>query len=299
MQSAAELVKWKRAVKVHLEPTAMPVKVRCSQCEKVLNAPDRARGKAIKCPECGKAVRVPIAKPVKKVVAPPPPSSSMMIANLDLDRMEDTQTRICPKCGVEVSVEDVECPECHVNLETGSLSEQNRAEMSRKGPNPKLYYKEFVRDGLEFWKKEKRLSFRLTTLWTGFSIVFVACAFMSLWAIKPLVRDFWIFLGTIALLIPPGLTWNLHTTIIDATMRKKKKLGKYSFDKFLGAALGLKLIFWFLDIAAPVHILAIVFAVLAARGCLWRSSWPSHWRGPPSSSRPCCSPWRWCTCRCR
>ncbi len=223
-------------------------------------------GKAIKCPECGKAVRVPIAKPVKKVVAPPPPSSSMMIANLDLDRMEDTQTRICPKCGVEVSVEDVECPECHVNLETGSLSEQNRAEMSRKGPNPKLYYKEFVRDGLEFWKKEKRLSFRLTTLWTGFSIVFVACAFMSLWAIKPLVRDFWIFLGTIALLIPPGLTWNLHTTIIDATMRKKKKLGKYSFDKFLGAALGLKLIFWFLDIAAPVHILAIVFAVLAARG---------------------------------
>jgi hypothetical protein len=73
-------------------------------------------------------------------------------------------------------------------------------------------------------------------------------------------------LGTISFLVPPGLTWNLHTTIIDATMRKKKKLGKYSFDKFLGAALGLKLIFWFLDIAAPVHLAAIVFFVLYARG---------------------------------
>lgn len=243
----------------------MPVKVRCPQCEKVLNAPDRARGKAIKCPECGKTVRVPVARPVKKVAAPPP-SSSMMIANLDLDRMEDTETRICPKCGVEVGLEEIECPECHVNLETGSLSEQKRAELSRKGPDPKLYYKEFVRDGLEFWKKEKRLSFRLATLWTAFSVFFLACAFMSLWSVKPLVRAFWIFLGTISFLVPPGLTWNLHTTIIDATMRKKKKLGKYSFDKFLGAALGLKLIFWFLDIAAPVHLAAIVFFVLYTRG---------------------------------
>src|SRR5579864_2272543 len=129
----------------------MPVKVRCSQCERVLNAPDRARGKAIKCPECGTAVRVPAAKQQPKKVAAPPPSSSMLIANLDLDRLEDTETRICPKCGADVSFEDVECPQCHVNLETGALSEQRQAELGRKGPNPKLYYKEFLRDGWEFW----------------------------------------------------------------------------------------------------------------------------------------------------
>jgi hypothetical protein len=243
----------------------MPVKVRCAECEKVLNAPDRARGKAIKCPGCGSAVRVPIAKPAKKMAAPPP-SSSMMIANLDLDRIEDTETRICPKCGVEVSPEDIECPKCHVNLETGLLSEQKKAELSRKGPNPKLYYKEFVKDGLEFWKKEKRLSFRLTTLFLLFTLDFIFCAFMSIYCVKPLLRAFWLFLGAINLLIPPGLAWNLHTTIIDATMRKKKKIGKYSFDKFLGAALGLKLIFWFFEIAAPLHIAAIVFLFFGVRG---------------------------------
>ncbi|HEX4070183.1 MAG TPA: hypothetical protein VHX68_03410 [Planctomycetaceae bacterium] len=210
-------------------------------------------------------MRVPIAKPAKKVAAPPP-SSSMMLANLDLDRIEDTETRICPKCGVEVTPEDVECPECHVNLQTGILSDQKKIELSRKGPNPKLYYKEFVRDGFDFWKREKRLSFRLAAFWTLFCLIFAACGFMSMWCIKPLLRDFWMFLGTISLLIPPGLTWNLHTTIIDATMRKKKTLGKYTHDKFLGAALGLKLIFWFLDIAAPVHIAAVVFLVLGVRG---------------------------------
>lgn len=253
----------------------MPVKVRCPECEKVLNAPDRARGKAIKCPDCGKAVRVPVAKPTNakpaqtnpaKKVSAPPPSSSMMIANLDLERIEDRETRICPKCGVEVEAEDIECPECHVNLETGVLSDEKKAELSRKGPNPKLYYKEFVKDGVEFWKREKRLSIRLTTSWILFSTLFVLCMFMSVWSIKPLVRYLWIFLGSVNLLIPPGLTWHLHTTIIDATMRKKKKIGKYSFDRFLGAALGLKLIFWFLDIAAPVHLVAIVFFVLASRG---------------------------------
>jgi hypothetical protein len=248
----------------------MPVKVRCPECEKVLNAPDRARGKAIKCSQCGSAVRVPVgkaaaAKPAKKVAAPPP-SSSMMIANLDLDRLEDTQTRICPKCGVEVGPEDIECPECHVILETGLLSDEKKADLSRKGPNPKLYYKEFFKDGKEFWKTEKRLSFRLATSWIVFSSLSVCSMFLSLWAIKPLVRDFWMFLATITLLIPPGLTWSLHITIIDATMRKKKKLGKYTFDKFLGAAVALKLITWFLDIAAPIHIAAIVFLVLASRG---------------------------------
>ena len=37
----------------------MPVKVRCPTCEKVLNAPETARGKAIKCPGCETKVKVP------------------------------------------------------------------------------------------------------------------------------------------------------------------------------------------------------------------------------------------------
>ena len=98
---------------------------------------------------------------------------------------------------------------------------------------------------------------------------------------------------TVTILMPPGLAWNLHTTIIDATLRKKKKLPKYHFDKLLGTALGFKFILWFLDVAAPLHILAVVFLF-----CIFRS-WRSDSKGPPSFSPRCCFPWRCRTCRCR
>jgi hypothetical protein len=258
----------------------MPVKVRCPGCERVLNAPDRARGKAVKCPDCGKAVRVPAepaAKPERaakaertaKKVAAPPPSSSMLIANLDLDKIEDAHTRICPKCSAEVSAEDIECPECHVNLETGLLSSERQADLTRKGPNPKQYYKEFVSDGISFWKKHKTISSQLAFRSAVLTAMAVLCLTLAVWCVKPLAQDFWLLLCVFLLLIPPGLAWALHVTIIEATMRKKKKLDKYHFDNFLGAALGLKLIFWFLWIALPLHVLAAIFyGLYALRGLL-------------------------------
>src|ERR1700733_7707750 len=242
----------------------MPVKVRCSECERVVNAPDRARGKAVKCPQCGKAIRVPAEKaaPAAKKAAARPPSSSMIIANLDLDRLEDEQTRICPKCGAEVSAEATERPECQVNLVPGLLSRELQADRDRKGPNPKKYYQEFFSDSLEFWRKNRRLSISLSINSVIFTSVTALCLFCAIYFTKPLVKDFWWFLATIAVMITPGLAWNLHTTIIDATLRKKKKLAKYHFEKLLGAALGFKFLFWFLDVAAPLHILALVFLLL-------------------------------------
>src|SRR5690348_3791792 len=52
--------------------TSMPVKVRCSGCQKVLNAPERARGKAIKCPDCATVIKVPAEKQVATKAAAPP-----------------------------------------------------------------------------------------------------------------------------------------------------------------------------------------------------------------------------------
>ncbi|HEV8003896.1 MAG TPA: hypothetical protein VGP63_28780 [Planctomycetaceae bacterium] len=242
----------------------MPVKVRCSECERVVNAPDRARGKAVKCPQCGKPIRVPVgtAAAAGKKAAAPPPSSSAMIANLDLDRLEDAQTRICPKCSAEVGAEDIECPECGITLATGLLSAKQQADRNRKGPDPRKYYGEFFSDSFEFWKKNKKLSIGLCVNCLMFTTLAMFCLFMSLWSAKPLVRVFWWFIMTITILMPPGLAWNLHTKIIDATLRKKKKLPKYHFDKLLGTALGFKFILWFLDVAAPLHILALVFLFL-------------------------------------
>ena len=91
----------------------MPVKVRCPECQKVLQAPDAARGKAIKCPECAARVPVPAgdaaespAKPKKPAAkAPPaaPPKKKVQDAEdfllkADLDRSVDHDTKVCPKC---------------------------------------------------------------------------------------------------------------------------------------------------------------------------------------------------------
>jgi predicted RNA-binding Zn-ribbon protein involved in translation (DUF1610 family) len=245
----------------------MPVKVRCSECQRVINAPDRARGKAVKCPQCGHPIRIPAEKaapatPGAKKSAAPPPSGSMVIANLNLEQLEDVQTRICPKCGEEVSAEDTECPHCHVNLVTGMLSPEQQAERDRKGPNPKKYYGEFFSDSFEFWKKNKKLSIRLSVNCTVFATVAAFCALAAIWCTKPLVKDFWWFLTVVTVMIPPGLAWDLHTKIIDATLRKKKKLAKHHFEKLLGSALGFKFLFWFLDVGAPFHLLALIFLLL-------------------------------------
>jgi hypothetical protein len=233
----------------------------------VINAPDRARGKAVKCPDCGTAVRVPAAAaapmaPAGKKAGARPPSSSQMIANLDLDGLEDTQSRICPKCGADVAQEDIECPECGVNLVTGTLSAKAQKERDRKGPNPKEYYTEFFSDSFEFWKKNKNLSIGLARNCAVFAMLGACDVSIGIWCSRPLARIFWWFMATVNFLAPPGLAWNLHTTIIDATLRKKKKLPKYHFDKLLGTALGLKLILWFLDVAAPLHIIAVVCLIL-------------------------------------
>jgi hypothetical protein len=245
----------------------MPVKVRCSECKHVVNAPDRARGKAVKCPQCGHAIRVPAEKaapaaPGAKKVGAPPPSGSMMIANLDLEHLEDAQTRICPKCGAEVSAEDIECPECQVNLVTGTLSAATQADRDRKGPNPKKYYGEFFSDSLEFWRKNKKLSISLCLNCVAFAALAAFCALAAIWCTKPLVKYFWWGLAVIVVMIPPGLAWDLHTKIIDATLRKKKKLPKHHFEKLLGSALGFKFCFWFLVVGAPFHILALIFLML-------------------------------------
>ena len=77
----------------------MPVKVRCRQCEKVFAAPDRARGKAVRCPGCREPVKVPAGKtkePGGKEAAGNDEGDSFF-ASLDLSQAEDKTARLCPK----------------------------------------------------------------------------------------------------------------------------------------------------------------------------------------------------------
>ena len=125
----------------------MPVKVRCSSCDKVVTVPDAARGKAVKCPQCETRIAVPAGdsgaqkavrdsgaqKVVKKKPAAAksskPIDSEDGLASLDLRRAEDTNARICSKCGFdlqELDEEETECPQCGFDIEEGGLGVKAR-----------------------------------------------------------------------------------------------------------------------------------------------------------------------------
>ncbi|MGE3316069.1 MAG: zinc ribbon domain-containing protein [Planctomycetaceae bacterium] len=237
----------------------MPVKVRCSGCQKVINAPERARGKAIKCPECETVVKVPAEKQVAKQAAAPPPSSSSIIANLDLRRLEDAENRICPNCGADVAPEDIECPKCEVMLETGQLSEKKKFQRARKGPNPALYYKNLPSDAWQFMMENKKLVLRTVLYSLLFSIVFVPGALMTLYVAKLPLKFFWGGIAFITFLVPPGWAWFLHILIINVGIENKRKMPKrILFDMFQCIAYGIKFFVWTLAMGAPLHAVALV-----------------------------------------
>ena len=238
----------------------MPVKVRCPGCRKVVNAPEKARGKAVRCPDCQTIVRVPAERQVAQRAAAPPPSSSAIIANLDLNRLTDAENRICPRCGADVSPDDIECPKCEVMLETGQLSDQKKAARSRKGPDPKLFYSSMIKDAWQFGMGQKKLAARTCTYAVISSMISLGCFLMVLWCTRLPPKAFWGLWGVVALLVVPGWAWHLHTVIIDSALAKKTRLPKrILFDFFLCSALGVKLIAWTLAMGLPLHAAAIVF----------------------------------------
>ncbi len=94
----------------------MPVKVRCPTCEKELNAPESARGKAVKCPGCDTKVKVPAGDAAGEGRTGPPQlspadgatktrakksaeaDSTDFLAKLDLDEVADSSEAMCPRC---------------------------------------------------------------------------------------------------------------------------------------------------------------------------------------------------------
>src|SRR5258708_17172811 len=105
----------------------MAVKVRCPTCEKVLNAPDAARGKAVKCPECDTKVKVPDDDSSKAGSSTTRRSGSKatskkraaadddeFLPGLDLDKVIDSSSQMCPKCGANIPEKATQCAKCGV-----------------------------------------------------------------------------------------------------------------------------------------------------------------------------------------
>jgi uncharacterized RDD family membrane protein YckC len=249
----------------------MPVKVRCSACSKVLNAPDAARGKVIKCPGCEAKVRVPeedgeeqeapakvkagakagAKKPVKKTK-----SAEDFLSDLDLGNIEDTSSRVCPKCGTESDMEAFECPKCGVEFATGQLSARAARRKGMRGPDPQDFYGVVWKDSWEFMKKNTKLATRTGTYWMLFCVtalnMFVFARMCTGW--PP-----WLYWTGKSILFALGIVgwfWYLNGRIIQHTMAREKKLKDkdVKFDFLLDASLGLKSGAWIFALSFPLVI---------------------------------------------
>jgi hypothetical protein len=294
----------------------MPVKVRC-ECGAGISAPDAARGKVIKCRKCGEPVRVPKGKgdgdgprPRRKKAARPRPTADDddFFSALDLEGGEDQDVRICPKCATEVDEEDIECPNCGVDIETGMLSQKQKKKRKRKGPDIDLFPKVVWSGPKEFLKKNQSLAFRLIVVFSFYATTFCVCLFMAadycipdvptclecdkeftdvgtnpaIWekfkcatcdADRPWVKIpvivFWGFLTALSGGASMGCFWHLSTLVVQATMEEKDSLDRFNFDFFVGVALGYKILLWPLAVMGVVWIpIAAVVGLLVATGSL-------------------------------
>lgn len=161
----------------------MPVKVRCPSCRKVLTAPDKARGKALRCPNCEGRVSVPSgnrsAAAGRKKRVRRSADDDDFLGGVDLNRLEDSSQPVCPRCGATTYEDDVLCPECGVNLATGRMPEKKR-----KGPAPSAFYSEAWADSWAFLMENKGLAGKTGSVWTMFIVLYVCMALLTGAAIR-------------------------------------------------------------------------------------------------------------------
>jgi multisubunit Na+/H+ antiporter MnhF subunit/ssDNA-binding Zn-finger/Zn-ribbon topoisomerase 1 len=231
----------------------MPVKVKCTGCQAALNIPDRARGKTVKCPKCGTALRIPAAAPAKrKPASVASGDSSEFFADLDLDRLEDRSTRVCPKCGSMVGQEDVDCPVCGADVQTGGLGTAQRARRGRKGAAPSEYYSKAIKDAARYTGKKQSLAWKSVGIFAGFGVLALLCWMMVIWTHNLPPTVFWVFVASVLTLLLPGWIWLVQNELVKRTLDPKQEKYPVRMEPFIAVSLGIKSISWSLIFGLPV-----------------------------------------------
>jgi hypothetical protein len=239
----------------------MAVKVKCPTCEKVLNAPDAARGKAVKCPACETKVKVPAGngessqttarasgpKTARKPAPAPGSESTEFLAGLDFNKIVDSSSQMCPKCGAEIPDDQNECPKCGVDITTGQLSAAAKKRKSRKGgPDPAEFYSAAWSDSWAFMKENYTVALRTGLYLILFGLACGGSIGMFQWCATAPPKVFWFGLGVACLLVIPGWIWCLTVETIRVTAARKRNVRDVNFDIFLNMALGVKTIVWYI-----------------------------------------------------
>ena len=102
----------------------MPIRIKC-QCGKALSVKDEMAGKAVKCPGCASAIRVPAANRPAGAAAPSGAASgSDSLADLfDEEGFSQQVAAVCPSCTAELAAGTVLCTKCGFNIESGERLE--------------------------------------------------------------------------------------------------------------------------------------------------------------------------------
>ncbi|MEL6110205.1 MAG: hypothetical protein AAFU85_29680 [Planctomycetota bacterium] len=114
----------------------MPIKISC-QCGKALTVKDHFAGKAVKCPSCGQAIRVPGGQaggqaggqPTAPAAAPAAQAVGTVAAGNPLNDLFDEEgfgsgiAAVCSQCGAPMAADAVLCTKCGFNKATGEMIE--------------------------------------------------------------------------------------------------------------------------------------------------------------------------------
>jgi len=232
-------------------------KIRCTGCETVLNAPDKARGKVIACPKCGTKIKVPgESAPAAATAKRPQGEKPIDFGSLDLDRLQETgdKPQICPYCAKELDPEDPVCRNCGMNVEKGEMDAGEKRRRSIKGPDPSQFYANLWKDAWAFMMENANLAFRTGLFWWLFATLNATCAYMAfVFCEKAPTKAFW---GGLTLMTGFGIPgWYLYVQlkVITSTMLKEPfREDRVHFDFFQSVAGGTRTLFWPLVVIGPM-----------------------------------------------
>lgn len=170
----------------------MPIKVRCRHCQAVLKISENARGRAIKCRECGGRVQVGSGKKATTRTRPrsrPPANPDDLFQRLDLNSAEDSRQKICPACTTLVNPEDIVCSKCGVDIETGFLSERERLRRSRNAPPPEEFYGDIWGNSWRFLRSNLNWAGRTSVVWAITATMALCAVFTLNWYIEERAQE--------------------------------------------------------------------------------------------------------------